>query len=769
MGLVRVAPVGSDEAGVRRRGWTAVAVLVAFVCAFALPAVAAAEEFVVNSNDDQTDATPGDEFCVTEGGKCTLRAAIEEANALGGFNSVVFEEEDLFDGEGSEAVITPATPLPTIVAPLYIHGTQCTRTSGLVGPCAGIVGQPGASALKLENAPESEIEWLSITGAKTGIEVRGSNRVRIFSSWLGVTLDGSAGPNGTGVFYGPGSDRARVGAFTAGLGNLFANNTAVGLDLLGASEAVVQGNRFGVGLDGSTPAANGEDIEVTSDTSGGGVAAAGNEIGGRVEAGSAAGPCDRECNLISGAVGTGLDLQGEEGEDEGPAVGTSVVGNYFGLTASGGGSVPNAGTGLRVGSAERTVIGGPKAGDANRFSGGSTAVEAGPGAPDLVVRGNLVGVDGLGGTAPPPAQGIAIDSNGLASPALEAILAGNELRMDGGVGIDQLGFGAWIFGNEISGAATGIRVAGGGAQGNLIEANTVAASGQDAILVESELNDVVGNRVAGAGGAGIAVRGEPPFGISGNLIGGDAAGEENEVVGASGPAIAIENSESSITTVARNRGAANGGLFIDLLAATAGEAGPNEEIAPPTIISASSVGAIGVGAPGATVRVFRKQTSLAGEIEGFLGTATVDEDGNWALTYGVALPADTAIAASQTSKAGGTSELALKASVGDRSGSDAGPGDSAVPRDRRPPRTAILKGPKARVSSRTVRFRFASDENRTRFQCRLDGKRFRTCESPVRFGGLRPGRHVFAVRAVDAAGNADPSPAKRAFTILEAR
>lgn len=40
--------------------------------------------FVVNSTTDAVDAAPGDGICATAGGVCTLRAAIQEANALAG-------------------------------------------------------------------------------------------------------------------------------------------------------------------------------------------------------------------------------------------------------------------------------------------------------------------------------------------------------------------------------------------------------------------------------------------------------------------------------------------------------------------------------------------------------------------------------------------------------------------------------------------------------------------------------------------------------------
>ena len=45
---------------------------------------ATAANFLVNSTADSSDSTPGDGVCNAGGGACTLRAAIEEANALGG-------------------------------------------------------------------------------------------------------------------------------------------------------------------------------------------------------------------------------------------------------------------------------------------------------------------------------------------------------------------------------------------------------------------------------------------------------------------------------------------------------------------------------------------------------------------------------------------------------------------------------------------------------------------------------------------------------------
>jgi hypothetical protein len=80
--------------------------------------------------------------------------------------------------------------------------------------------------------------------------------------------------------------------------------------------------------------------------------------------------------------------------------------------------------------------------------------------------------------------------------------------------------------------------------------------------------------------------------------------------------------------------------------------------------------------------------------------------------------------------------------------------------DDRAPETTILKAPRRRSSSPRARIAFESDEPGSSFECRLDGGRFRACESPRRLRGLDDGVHRFRVRAIDGAGNVDPTPAK---------
>ncbi len=85
--------------------------------------------------------------------------------------------------------------------------------------------------------------------------------------------------------------------------------------------------------------------------------------------------------------------------------------------------------------------------------------------------------------------------------------------------------------------------------------------------------------------------------------------------------------------------------------------------------------------------------------------------------------------------------------------------------DTTPPQTTIAKGPGGRLAKGVAKFRFRSSEPGSRFACKLDKRKAKPCRSPKSYTGLKPGRHVFKVWATDAAGNKDPTPAKRRFRV----
>jgi hypothetical protein len=86
------------------------------------------------------------------------------------------------------------------------------------------------------------------------------------------------------------------------------------------------------------------------------------------------------------------------------------------------------------------------------------------------------------------------------------------------------------------------------------------------------------------------------------------------------------------------------------------------------------------------------------------------------------------------------------------------------PLDVVPPRTAILKR-EIRPGKRRASFAFRSSEVAGKFLCKLDARKVARCGSPKSYAGLAPGPHAFRVRAVDAAGNADPTQAVARFSI----
>lgn len=96
-----------------------------------------------------------------------------------------------------------------------------------------------------------------------------------------------------------------------------------------------------------------------------------------------------------------------------------------------------------------------------------------------------------------------------------------------------------------------------------------------------------------------------------------------------------------------------------------------------------------------------------------------------------------------------------------------GGGGGAGGGDADPPNTKIKKGPKGKVESDTVKFKFKSTEAGSSFDCKLDRKKYKSCRSPKKLKNLDQGKHKFAVRATDAAGNTDDTPAKRKFRVVQ--
>jgi hypothetical protein len=85
--------------------------------------------------------------------------------------------------------------------------------------------------------------------------------------------------------------------------------------------------------------------------------------------------------------------------------------------------------------------------------------------------------------------------------------------------------------------------------------------------------------------------------------------------------------------------------------------------------------------------------------------------------------------------------------------------------DLTPPNTTITGGPIGVVPSASASFTFTSNEQGVRFECRVDTTPFAACASPHNLMSLAQGPHGFQVRAIDAAGHMDATPATRTWTV----
>ena len=90
--------------------------------------------------------------------------------------------------------------------------------------------------------------------------------------------------------------------------------------------------------------------------------------------------------------------------------------------------------------------------------------------------------------------------------------------------------------------------------------------------------------------------------------------------------------------------------------------------------------------------------------------------------------------------------------------------------DVTPPDTIITSGPSGIVASAAATFAFTGSDDVTlpaglTFEASLDGAAFTPATSPLNYTGLLAGAHTFAVRAIDASGKTDPTPATRTWTV----
>lgn len=240
-------------------GWYRVGLLVGLFLLAGPQVIRAQATYTVNTTGDGSDTSPGDGFCSTVEETCTLRAAIQEANATaneGGPDVIEFD----ISGDIPH-VIQPNTALPEINEPVVIDGTSEPDYDG-----SPVIELDGTDA---GDVPGFDVAFSEL-GAGGGITARGLAVVNfareafrigddaggniIQGCYIGVRPDGTtAAGNDQGIFvsFAP---NTTIGGVQTGDGNVISGNNTDGIVL--SDSASVQGNSIGVDANGN-PTGNG--------------------------------------------------------------------------------------------------------------------------------------------------------------------------------------------------------------------------------------------------------------------------------------------------------------------------------------------------------------------------------------------------------------------------------------------------------------------------------------------------------------------------------
>jgi hypothetical protein len=195
----------------------------------------------VNDTGTAGDMAPGDGACYTITYVCTLTAALEEANADFGADTIHFN----IPGGGVHTIVAP-TGLPDIEEAVTIDGTTQPGYAGT--PLIELT--PGTTCFcdgVFVDAATTTVKGLYIHGYDAGVyDIAGA-------VIQGNTITG----NDTGILLnGPGN---LVGGSGAGEGNIISGNASDGIEV-DSTGNTIQGNKIGLAADGSALGNGGDGI-----------------------------------------------------------------------------------------------------------------------------------------------------------------------------------------------------------------------------------------------------------------------------------------------------------------------------------------------------------------------------------------------------------------------------------------------------------------------------------------------------------------------------
>ncbi|MDH3292758.1 MAG: CSLREA domain-containing protein [Acidimicrobiia bacterium] len=300
-------------------------------------------DVTVNSTGDSADNNAGDGICDTgatnsQGApECTLRAAIQEANASATIDTIEFAMPVTEAGHAAGVwTISPGSGLPAISAQTTVDGT--TQTGWVNDPVVRVDGNSagGATGLSFGSTSDgSTVDGLMITRFSVdGVYVSsGADGVTVTRSWIGSDGSGSS-------TMGNGDDGVDINGVNAVVSDSVVNHsTDEGIDVR-ASGATITGTMVGLEADGTSGAGNtdvGIAVFAGGTTIGGTGAGEGNVISLNWEGIE----INSSNNVIQGnKIGTASDGTTNRGNDTSDGIEIqSGTGNLIGGTAAGAGNV----------------------------------------------------------------------------------------------------------------------------------------------------------------------------------------------------------------------------------------------------------------------------------------------------------------------------------------------------------------------------------------------------------------------------------------------
>jgi CSLREA domain-containing protein len=315
---------------------------------------------------------------------------------------------------------------------VQVFGGNGVRIGGATsgGPCTGDCNViSGATNLKANVLLDLNATLALVRGNFIGTDVTGT---------AGITPNDVQGivDKGSGDRIGGMNGTTPGGACTGDCNLISGNNINGGIVIdQKATGSIVQGNFVGTDVTGNKAISNG----VAEGYSEGILSYAnGAMIGGTT-------PAAR--NVVSGNVGTGIQVRG---------VATIVQGNYCGTNSAGTAPVPKSGPGVTVYQADSAMIGGTAPGAGNLLSGASNNGDSGVQileSTNTQIVGNLIGT-AADGTTPLPNLSSGVDiylesSNNIIGGTVPA--AGNIIAFNGANGVHVDGSVPQVRSNTIRG------------------------------------------------------------------------------------------------------------------------------------------------------------------------------------------------------------------------------------------------------------------------------------------------------------------------------